>query len=302
MAFVRYEQLPLKIGFDGSTADESLFVTNFTATDNMPLAAVRSLGFNGAISTTATGPIDGSWSMTYLPVTGGNIGQPCYSANDLDNETGIISGIRMGPTTFPVILTLGGQTIFKSGAINSYNISVEPNSVITADVGGNFYDCKGMTPTAGGISAGSATLAGGGNSVAHGSTSNFSGAGSTSLANLGFSENPFNATYAASRGLTPIYTIGKLSPGFIMPTDPQEQLSLQGNNIPSGLVIGCEGSTGPTCLGGQRASFALRDSCNNLIQNFDVCGFATSRDISIAENDVLRGNVTIVDYTLPQIL
>ncbi len=91
MAFIRYEQAPISVGYGTPSAAassfSSIFVTNFTASDNLPLTAVRSLGFNGAISTTATGPIDGSWSMTYLPVTGGSIGSPCKTSNSIDEGT-----------------------------------------------------------------------------------------------------------------------------------------------------------------------------------------------------------------------
>ena len=45
--------------------------------------------------------------------------------------------------------------------------------------------------------------------------------------------------------------------------------------------------------------FVLRDTCNVEIETFKVCGFAQTRDIAIAENDVLRGNITIIDYNIP---
>jgi hypothetical protein len=196
-------------------------------------------------------------------------------------------------------LKLGDSLIFQSGGITTYNISIEPNSLVTADVGGNYYDCEGMNPAKGSIGAGGGASAKGGNAVAHGSTSGPSG---VAMSNIGFSTNPFNANYSASRGFTPIYTLGSLLPGFVMPTDPQESLSLQGDNLPSGLVKGCTSSEAPLCMGALQLSFDLKDTCNNVIHNFNTCGFAQSRDISMAENDVLRGNITIIDYNLPQVI
>ena len=165
---------------------------------------------------------------------------------------------------------------------NSLSVSIEPNSIVNATLGGNFYD-GGLIPEAGGITAGDAALGNGTLAVGHGATS--------TGAKVGFACDPFSASYEASRGFNPIYSLGSLSAKFVMITDPQQSVTLQGENMPTG------GGDDPLCLSPTNASITVKDTCKQDVTSFSVCGYIQSRDIEVAENDVLRGNVTIVDYS-----
>jgi hypothetical protein len=295
MAFLRYESMPVIITIGG--VEEQVFANNVTVTENLPLTAVRSLGFNGAVSTTSTGPIDGTWSITYIPVAGGGIGSECKEINGT-KDTVLLTAPTKDFGQDPMTLLVGSSVAFTQGAATSYSITVEPNAVIAATVEGNFYDPNGINVAAGDWAAvgGVPPVAGGGDAVAHGSTS---GPDETVREALGWSTDPFTATYSATRGLTPIYTISKLDAAFVVPTDPTETVTMQGDNISKGTLTVDEASE-PLCLEAVEIAFSLNDVCGTNIETFDVCGFVQSRDIAIAENDVLRGNVTIVDYNYAQ--
>ena len=92
-----------------------------------------------------------------------------------------------------------GSELFKQGLANSLSITAEPNSIITATLGGQFFDggILASSVTAGTETEGNASLA-----VAHGATSSGGKSG------LGFSCDPFSANYEASRGFNPIYSLG----------------------------------------------------------------------------------------------
>ena len=198
------------------------------------------------------------------------------------------------------------QGLFAKGSATSFNMSLEPNNLITATIEGNFYDKLGIGMSAtdrtfpGKIVGGAGRGKGGGGlPMAHASTS---GPDDVAALGIGFSGNPFNVTYAASRGLSPIYTLGQLTPAFIMPTDPQESISMQGDNLPKKLVTS---ATKPLCLEAINLSFEVNDVCLKEVyskENIKVCGFIQSRDIAVATDDVLRGNITVIDYNYPQVI
>ena len=57
MAFIRYEEAPVWVGF--GAAGIKLLATNVTVSENMPLTPVRSVVYNGAIAVMPSGPPEG---------------------------------------------------------------------------------------------------------------------------------------------------------------------------------------------------------------------------------------------------
>ena len=303
--FTRYEQAPVNLSAGG--ADCQLLATTVTVGENLPLQAVRALGFNGAVAVTSNGPIDGTWSVTYHLVK--EAGTIC--------EGGVATKFTPGPcapyygpqtaelgwvmswgfaAAERLTMNINGVQMFTKGIANSFNVTAEPNAIITATLGGNFYDCR-LNPDGGAFGeAPSQEEAGGGDlNVAHGSTSG------ADASDLGFGCDPFSATYEASRGFNPIYTLGSLDAVMVMVTDPQQSITMQGEDIPKAVIGSCGSAEDtPLCLVPNKIAFSIADVCNKPISTFDICGHIQSRDIELAENDVLRGNITIVDYTMPQ--
>lgn len=285
-SFIRYEQAPVEIKKGSGGAACTLVASSLTAGENLPLQAVRALGYNGAVAVAANGPVEGTWSTTYTLIKNAVTSVGCGSSMTPDGDCDDF--MSSAPLTWGsgdyISLKVGNSDLFAQGMANSLSITAEPNAIITATLGGNFYD-GGLTPAAGTIKAGSATAGHGTLAAAHGSTSTGQ--------KVGFSCDPFSASYEASRGFNPIYSLGSLAAKFVMVTDPQQSVTFQGENIPTGTVT--SGAT-PTCVAPTNASMTIKDTCGNGVTTLSVCGYIQSRDIEIAENDVLRGNVTIVDY------
>jgi len=282
-SFIRYEQAPvdLKKGSDDAC---TLVASSVTAGENLPLQAVRALGYNGAVAVAANGPVEGTWSTTYALIKKAVDSIGCISTAKMTPDADCNDFMGSGPLTWGpgdyISLKIGNTNIFAKGLANSLSISVEPNAIVNATLGGNFYD-GGILAAAGGITAGADTTGNGTLAVGHGSQS--------TGAKLGFGCEPFSASYEASRGFNPIYSLGSLDAKFVMVTDPQQSMTLQGENLPTELSSG-------TCVAPINASMTVKDTCGNDVAPLTVCGFVQSRDIEVAENDVLRGNVTVVDY------
>jgi len=303
--FIRYEQAPVAVGIGG--ADCELLATTATAGENLPLTPVRALGFNGAVAVTSNGPVDGSFSVTYhivknkMPNAGCRSGDSVPTGSTCDNLFGPASTtdaafVMARSFANPLSMKVAGTELFSKGMANSFSVTAEPNAVITATLAGNFFDCR-MAPNGGDLTAAAVKTGVGDFAVAHGATS---GATSTGL---GFSCDPFTATYEFSRGFNPIYSLGKLDAVFIMVTDPQVSLSMQGENLPASVLKESESGScaaDSLCLDKADISFQIKDVCNNALADYSVCGFIASRDIEVAENDVLRGNITVTDYSFPQ--
>tara|TARA_R100000008_G_scaffold81896_1_gene65575 strand:- start:293 stop:1219 length:927 start_codon:yes stop_codon:yes gene_type:complete len=306
MGFVRYEELPLTISVAGTSED--LYATNFTASENLPLTPVRALGYNGAVATTSTAPLDGSFSVSFAPGGVQQGGSSCKTTDGIRNGAAVINAPKkpFKAGEFVEVIIGLGSTIFSEGMATSFSISLEPNALITATLDGSIYDSLGIhgTTAVGNIVPDPARLAdgaeaGGGAAMAHGSKS---GPSAAVAALMGFSTDPFNATYTASRGLTPIYTVHELAPAFVMPTDPQESLSMQGDNLPTALLNN-DLEIGSACISAINAAFSVSDYCGNVIYNTSqlaVCGFPQTRSIGLTTDDVLRGDVSLIDYNYPQ--
>tara|TARA_B100000214_G_C23925528_1_gene608165 strand:- start:87 stop:1010 length:924 start_codon:yes stop_codon:yes gene_type:complete len=289
-SFVRFEQAPVTIDFAGSGAGKEcgLLASNLTVGENTPLQAVRALGYNGAVAVAANGPIEGTFSITYnLVNTRETKGSAVCTGSKMEadgNCDWVTSSTVMtyGSGKYISLKVGTGDDLFSQGLANSLSVTAEPNSIITATLGGNYYD-GGIQAAS--VTAGAGTAANGSLAVAHGAAT------SPSTTGLGFSCDPFSANYEASRGFNPIYSLGSLDARFVMVTDPQQSITYQGEQIPAG------GGSDVNCLDPTNASLTVNDQCGQEITTLNVCGFIQSRDIEIAENDVLRGNITIVDYT-----
>ncbi len=313
MAFIRYEEAEVLVGF--TTLGTRLMATNVTVSENMPLTPVRSIGYNGAIAVMPSGPPEGSFSITYNINIGSR--EKCDGAGTTvtsdatdfwqsEDSAGTINSnfaLRRGyDTSANLSLSIGGGTpataLFNQGFCTSFSISAEPNAVVTPTLNGSFFDC-GIQEEGGGIVASTALDGNGELSLLHGSN--------TSVANpsaLGFNCSPFSANYEASRGTNPVYSLGSLEARFVQVTDPQESITLQGENLPAGVMKTPGGECDP-CTDMTNASFTVNSLCNDSAAGagkYTVCGPVQSRDIEVSVDDVLRGNITVVDYTFQQSL
>ena len=301
MAFIRYEEATISVGY-GNT-DKILYATNATVGESMPLTPIRSLGFNGAIAVAPTGPVEGSWSVSYN-LFSSSPRELCESSATAEaNED------WQNPAATDFIVTKGydpnnaiqfaigtnGNTLFEKGLATSFSVSAEPNAIVSATAQGNFYDCA-ILADADSIEAlktddGAATFDpafGASTTIAEGSA--------------GFSCNPFSASFEYTRGASPIYTLGATEAAFVSITDPQKSLTLQGSNLPYGVIqegADCDAADA-YCTEGRDLAFTVKSLCDHDIGDFSVCGLVTSRDVEVAVDDILRGNITVVDYAVVQ--
>ena len=285
-----------------NNADTNVFATSFTVSENLPLTAIRSVGFNGAIATTASAPIDGTFSVSWVPSEGKIDGTQCEGRGGAALTGKImIAAPKKLFTADPIWFSVAEEVIFKKGAATSFSLSIEPNNLITCTLDGNFYDKGGMLPGAGALAGGAEDETQGAAAVAHGSTSGLDNTETADL-DIGFSTAPFNMSYSATRGLNPIYTVNNFEAAFIMPTDPQESMTMQGDNLPRS-VYNLADATKYLCTDPVQLSFNVKSVCDKEIFSTDdlnVCGYVQSRDVNIATDDVLRGNITVIDYNYPQ--
>jgi hypothetical protein len=311
MSFIRYEEAPVMYSFAaGTEPDQTLLATNVTVSENMPLTPVRALGYNGAIAVMPSGPPEGSFSVTYNIQDPNVKREPCDGATateprsenadwyDASRETFVLK--RGYVSDENIVLSVGNPNnpLFKQGFATSYSLTAEPNAVITASVNGSFFDC-GIIAAAKSITAhpnagADANQVGGGElSLLHGGNAHTK----ATSTGLGFNCNPFTANYEASRGTNPIYNLGSLQARFVQVTDPQESITLQGENLPAGTM----GSDCDPCTIMTNISFTVASLCgSSALATYAVCGPVQSRDIEVAVDDILRGNITVVDYTLRQ--
>ena len=301
MSFIRYEEASVKVGY--GAADCQLLATNVTASENLPMTPVRALGYNGAIAVMPSGPPEGSFSITYN-ISGGSRTGTCGggSTSYCDQakfycaaESDFVMKQGYDPTAAFQLAVAAGGTLFEKGFPTSFSLSAEPNAVITATLQGSFFDC-GLQVAGGGLSAAGVLTGHGEASLAHGSKTVAEAASS-----IGFSCNPFSANYEFTRGSNPIYTLGNVSAAFIQITDPQESITLQGENIPVGTI---DTATCGMCSDVVTINFKVGSLCgtDGDMCTYEVCGPVQSRDIEVAVDDVLRGNITVTDYTVPMTL
>jgi hypothetical protein len=302
MAFIRYEEAQVQVGY-GSPSNE-LYATNVTVGESLPLTPIRSLGFNGAIAIAPSGPVEGTWSVSYglfataarplMCATGPTMSSPAAWQDPTDSE--FIVAATYDPDA-AITMSIGDATtnLFEKGFATSFSLSAEPNAVVTATANGNFYDCSmllgadGITAGAVGDGEGTFNPAFGGNvSIVEGSA--------------GFSCKPFSASYEYTRGASPIYTLGEVAAKFVAVSDPQQSLTLQGSNLPYSVVSDPAGDSGcDYCTQTRELSFVVDALCGDAaVGDYTVCGLVTSRDIEVAVDDILRGNITVVDYTVKQ--
>lgn len=307
MSFIRYEEAPVNFSFSaGTDPNIALLATNVTVSENMPLTPVRALGWNGAVAVMPSGPPEGSFSVTYNINSGTRTkcdGTTATTAPgsaldwyDTSRSTMVLRRGYVNDSNIVLAVGLASKPLFKQGFATSFSITAEPNAVITASVNGSFYDC-GIIQAGGAIDPGAPQKVGGGElSLLHGGNADTK----ATSTGLGFSCNPFSANYEASRGTNPVYSLGSLQARFVQVTDPQESITLQGENLPAGVMKTPGGDCDP-CTDMTKISFTVASLCGSgAVATYEVCGPVQSRDVEVAVDDILRGNITVVDYTLKQ--
>jgi|TARA_R110000851_G_scaffold196238_3_gene347125 hypothetical protein len=270
MAFIRFTKLPIQI--DG----DSYFATDATFSESLPLTRINALGYKGAVAVAATGPVDGTWnvSMTYT------------------------AGMTKLLDTFKkdwgdrFHLVFGGSDFGKTAIMTSLNVQAEANGVATVSCGGNVYGSLGAA-----ILEGAETELTPASYVAvgHGSKTEV----------VGFNSEYFNFSWAASRTLTSIYKLNSADPVHLDFSDENITASAQGSNLQR-AITSSESAQGAAieniCPMDASLTFKVSSMCAagraGIIsaEEWVADGYVQDRNVEVTVNDVLRGNITIVDY------
>ena len=299
MAFIRYEEAPVNVGY--GSASNLLYANNVTVGESLPLTPIRSLGYNGAVAIAPSGPVEGSWSVSYTLFS--ETARPICTNTDAAQNVGdwqnpALATFILNKGYDPadaITMSIGDSAVelFKKGLATSFSISAEPNSTISATANGNFYDCSIIVAADGILS-----------DTPIDGKSSFDPAFGSSVTmadkSAGFSCKPFSASYEYTRGASPVYTLGAVEAAFVSITDPQESMTFQGSNLPFSVAADPESETCGYCTDGRTLQFVVKSLCGNAVADYTVCGMVTSRDIEVAVDDILRGNITVVNYSVVQ--
>ena len=87
-----------------------------------------------------------------------------------------------------------------------------------------------------------------------------------------------------ARGFNPIYALGSLDAKFVMVTDPQQSMTLQGENLPTQLS---SEACGPI-----NASMTVKDTVTTQLLRWLFADEKTH--IEVAENDVLEATLLLI--------
>jgi hypothetical protein len=269
--FIRFTKLPIDIN------GTEIFATSANMAESLPLQRINSLGYNGAIAVAASGPVEGTWSVDFTYTNGMvSLLDDAFRKN-WDNK---------------ISITFGGNT-YNKAVMTSLRFSAEANSVVTCSAGGNFYTCLGQNDgIAAGIEKGPLEPANY-EAVGHGSK--------TAVA--GLSSEYFNFNWEASRTLTSIYKLNDANPIHLDFSDETIVASAQGNNLQSCITSACDAVDADfsnVCPKQAEMTFTIGDLCGDgawtADQKLTADGFVQDRNVEVTEGDVLRGNITVVDW------
>lgn len=269
MAFTRFTKLGVEV--DG----KELFATDATFAESLPLQRINALGYKGAVAISTTGPVEGTWNIN-ATYTAGMDGLLSTFKKDWDNRFNII---------------FGGSNFGTTAVMTSLSVNAEANGVVSMSCGGNLYGCLGQND---GILAGTESELAPADykTVGHGSE--------TSI--VGFNEDYFNFSWAASRTLTSIYKLNSPDPLHLDFSDENITASAQGNNLQRCITNSCDAqgaAISAICPKDGKLTFKVSSLCaaGGFADEEWVCdGYVQDRNVEVSANDVLRGNITLVDY------
>ena len=270
--FIRFTKCPIYI--DGT----EIFATSASMSESLPIQRINSLGYNGAVAVASSGPVDGTWSVDFTYTDGMNALLDNTFRKNWDNK---------------ITVKFAGNEYTKA-VMTSLRFGAEANAVVTCSAGGNYYTSLGPTD---GIAAG---IPKGPidpddyKQVGHGSKTSVVGA----------STQYFNFNWEATRTLTSIYQLNDANPIHLDFSDETITASAQGNNLQNCMTSACDGVDADftnICPRQAEMTFKVGSLCPDhgdafSDQELKCDGFVQDRNVEVSEGDVLRGNITVVDW------
>jgi hypothetical protein len=265
--FIRFTKLPIYI--DGT----EIFATSASMSESMPLQRVNSLGYNGAVAVASNGPVEGTWNCDFTYTDGMN---------------GLLSTFRKNWDN--KITVVFGNNSYTKAVMTSLSFSAEANSIVQCSAGGNFYTCLGPNDGIVGAAEKGPLVPADYKEVGHGSK--------TSV--VGLSSEYFNFNWEASRTLTSIYKLNDANPIHLDFSDETVTATAQGNNLQACINSACDAVDADfttICPYQADLTFGIGGLCGEFTDQTLTCdGFVQDRNVEITEGDVLRGNITLVDW------
>jgi hypothetical protein len=246
--------------------------------DSISLSEIRELGREGSNRARAESPVQGSISVDFIygdlniKVNGQNYSAP--RKEWFDNLTGTIEyvDVEVGPYAF------------KSGLLTNFSFSSEPNSAVNASAEFIFYNAelsKGSLPN-----AYDPSFIGEGHGVYS--------SGDFSDSSIGMNNHPFSFSYVLTQNFEASRYIGEITPALVRRTDGQIAVEIEGDDLGTALTASPDNLCKSKIT---EASFNISGLCTpSFGDQYTVGGYVESRSISVAEGDIVRGNISIVDY------
>lgn len=246
--------------------------------DSISLAEIRQLGSEGATSARAASPAERSVSVDFIygdlsvMVNGEEYNAP--RKDWFDNLTGAIEYID---------LTVGKYTL-KSGLLTNFSFSSEPNAAINASAEFIFYNAELIEEDLPVVYDSSFASEG------HGVYSS----GLFSDVSIGINGHPFSFSYALSQNFEASRYIGEVIPSLVRRTDGQISVDIEGDDLGAGLTASADSLCKNKIAD---ATFNISGLCDSTFgDQYKVKGYVESRNLSVSDGDIVRGNISIVDY------
>lgn len=250
-----------------------------TVSDNISLTEINNLGTIGATKGRPTDIVNGSINIDFTYgngtfTVGGEILSSPLSAwiNELKGSNQFING-SIGPFEF-------NKAVFRS-----FSISCSPNSVIDASLSFDFFNStfkqnsSGPTITLANISA-----------IGHGGKTS----ADFSDASIGMNSHPFSFSYTIDQDYEVHRLLGEVTPKLIERINGSISVDMEGDNLGSALTRGANTICQDKIT---EAEFIIKDLCSaSFTDSYKVNGYIQSRNISLSDNDIARGELSIVDY------
>ena len=268
--FIRFTKVPIFI--DGV----EIFATSATMSESIPLQRVNSLGYNGAIAVASNGPVEGSWNVDFTYTQGMN---------------GLLNTFKKNWDE-KITVKFGGNSYTKA-VMTSLSFNAEANAIVQGSCGGNFYSSLGPNDGIASAAEKGPLLPGDYKEIGHGSKTSIS-------SEAGLSSEYFNFSWEASRTLNSIFKLNDAFPFHLDFSDETVTASAQGNNLQSCITSACDGvdvDFTSICPMQADLTFTVGGLCGGFAGEDLTCdGFVQDRNVEVSEGDVLRGNITLVDW------
>ena len=254
-------------------AEVLVLASSATISDDLPFTQVDNLGIIGATQGRPTDIINGTVNIDFtygagtFTVGGKTLSTPLSNwINGLKGSNQFING-RIGPYAFT-------NAVFKS-----FSLNCNPTSVIEASLSFDFFDRTIQKSSNSQITLSDIT------SIGHGSRTS----ADFSDASIGMNSHPFSFSYNINQNYEVHRLLGETTPKLIERTDGTISVEMEGDDLGSAVKFCPEKIA--------QAQFIIKDLCNDsFTDSYNVNGYIQSRNISVSDNDIVRGELSIVDY------